>query len=148
MKTNDKTPKNGAPGLKDRFQVFARNTSEAMGSPWAFVTALLVVVVWGLTGPLFGYSDTWQLVINTGTTIITFIMVFLIQSSQNHDARAMHLKLDELLHAVSSARDELVDLEKLSEAELDNLAAQFAAIRKKAKTAGDGAGEPGSREKP
>ncbi|MDB6117851.1 MAG: hypothetical protein JWO08_1632 [Verrucomicrobiaceae bacterium] len=133
METNDNSTSRANPRLKDRFHVFARSTSDAMGSPWAFVTAILVVVIWGLTGPAFGYSDTWQLVINTGTTIITFLMVFLIQSTQNRDARAVHLKLDELLHAVSSARNELVDLEKLSEEELDKLSLQFTAIREKAK---------------
>lgn len=120
------------PGLRDRFNQFARRVSEAVGSAWAFVAALLVVVVWGATGPLFGYSDTWQLVINTGTTIVTFIMVFLIQSTQNRDAKAVHLKLDELIRAVRGARNELVDLEELSDDELKSLAREFTAMREKA----------------
>src|SRR5689334_25311361 len=89
------------------------------------MTAVTVIVVWAVTGPLFGFSDTWQLVINTGTTIITFLMVFLIQNTQNRDAKAIHLKLDELLRAVSSARNSLVDLENFSDAELEKLAKEF-----------------------
>ena len=122
---NDET----SPTLRDRFHNFSRITSHAVGSVWAFLLALGVVVGWGITGPLFGYSDTWQLVINTGTTVVTFIMVFLIQSTQNRDAKAVHLKLDELIHAVRGARDGLVDLEDLPEEDLDKLAAQFAKMR-------------------
>jgi len=120
------------PTLRDHFHEFSRATSESVGSVWAFLLALGVVVVWGLTGPLFGFSDTWQLVINTGTTIVTFIMVFLIQSTQNRDAKAVHLKLDELIRAVSAARNNLLDLEKLPEEELEALAAQFASLQKRA----------------
>jgi low affinity Fe/Cu permease len=119
-------------GLRDRFHHFSRKASDAVGSPPAFLLALLTVLAWGLSGPLFGYSDTWQLVINTGTTIVTFIMVFLIQSTQNRDAKAVHLKLDELIRAVGPARNKLVDLEDLSEEELDALAAQFQALQKRA----------------
>src|SRR5258708_31821851 len=90
---------------------------------------VLIIVVWGLTGPLFRYSDTWQLVINTGTTIITFLIVFLIQNTQNRDAKAIHLKLDELLRGVEGARTHLVDLEALSDEELDHLQEQFKRIR-------------------
>lgn len=125
---NDEKP----PTLRDRFHNFSRKTSEAVGSVWAFLLALGTVVVWGCTGPIFGFSDTWQLVINTGTTIVTFIMVFLIQSTQNRDAKAVHLKLDELIRGVSGARTNLVDLENLPEEELEKLAAQFARLRKRA----------------
>jgi low affinity Fe/Cu permease len=93
--------------------------------------ACLVIVVWLVTGPIFNFSDTWQLVINTATTIITFLMVFLIQNTQNRDARALHLKIDELLRAVGEARTGLVNLEKLSEAELDDLEAEFERVRKR-----------------
>ena len=121
-----------SPTLRDRFHQFARVTSAAVGSVWAFLLALGTVAVWGLTGPFFGFSDTWQLVINTGTTIVTFIMVFLIQSTQNRDAKAVHLKLDELIRAVSGARNNLLDLEKLPEEELEALASQFAELQQRA----------------
>src|SRR4051812_8397520 len=96
-----------------------------MGSPWAFIAAALLIVVWAISGPLFGFSEVWQLVINTGTTIVTFLMVFLIQNTQNRDAKAFHLKLDELLKGVEGARTSLVDLEDLSDDELDRLRAEF-----------------------
>ena len=114
------------------FTRFARWSSRAAGTPHAFVGAVAVVLVWALTGPLFGFSDTWQLVINTGTTIVTFLMVFLIQNTQNRDAKAMHLKLDELIRAVQGARNRLVDLEKLSDEELKQLEEQFTRLRNKA----------------
>lgn len=121
-----------SPTFRDHFNQFARATAEVVGSVWAFLVALGTVLVWGLTGPLFGFSDTWQLVINTGTTIVTFIMVFLIQSTQNRDAKAVHLKLDELIRAVGAARTDLVDLEDLPEEELEALAEQFANLRRRA----------------
>jgi low affinity Fe/Cu permease len=96
-----------------------------------FLAALVIVLAWGITGPLFHYSDTWQLVINTGTTIVTFLMVFLIQNTQNRDATAMQLKLDELLRAVRGARTGLVDLESLSDEELQTLHEEFQALRKR-----------------
>jgi low affinity Fe/Cu permease len=102
--------------MNDLFRKFAQHTSIAAGSPWAFLLAVAVIVVWAVTGPLFGYSDTWQLVINTGTTIVTFLMVFLIQNTQNRDAVALHLKLDELLRAIEGAReDKFMDLEEQSD---------------------------------
>ena len=126
--------KNGhaPPTIKDHFHAFSRGVSNAMGSVSAFLLALAVVAVWAATGPLFKFSDTWQFVINTGTTIVTFIMVFLIQSTQNRDAKAVHLKLDELIRAISSARNNLVDLENLPEDELKELADQFDKLRKRA----------------
>ncbi|HET9957008.1 MAG TPA: low affinity iron permease family protein [Polyangiaceae bacterium] len=111
--------------MHDAFRRFAHRTSELVGSPWAFIGAVLVIAIWAATGPLFGFSDTWQLVINTGTTIITFLMVFLIQNTQNRDARAIHLKLDELLRALENARDSMIDLEDLSDEELARLESEF-----------------------
>ena len=102
--------------MNELFRKFAQHTSNATGTPWAFLLAVAVVVVWAVTGPLFGYSDTWQLVINTGTTIVTFLMVFLIQNTQNRDAVALHLKLDELLRAIEGAReDKFMDIEEQSD---------------------------------
>ena len=115
--------------MNELFRKFSQATSQAVGSSWAFIMAVLIILVWGITGPLFHYSDTWQLVINTGTTIITFLMVFLIQNTQNRDAKAIHLKLDELLRGVKGARTHLVDLEALSDEELDRLQQQFKRIR-------------------
>ena len=116
--------------LTDAFHNFAKQLSGGVGSPWAFIAALGIVVVWSVTGPLFKYSDTWQLVINTGTTIVTFLMVFLIQNTQNRDAKALHLKLDELIRSVKGARNTLIDLEEMSEEELDNLQRQFVKLRR------------------
>jgi low affinity Fe/Cu permease len=114
------------------FRRFAHHAAQAMGKPSAFGLALLIIIVWGLMGPVYNYSDTWQLVINTGTTIITFLMVFLIQNTQNRDTQAVHLKLDELIRAVEQARTELVDLEDLSDEELERLQQQFEALRRTA----------------
>ena len=111
--------------MKEFFRQFATRASETAGSPWTFIAAAGVIALWGLSGPLFGFSDTWQLVINTGTTIITFLMVFLVQNTQNRDAKATHLKLDELLRAVQGARTGLVNLETLSDEELSELQTQF-----------------------
>jgi low affinity Fe/Cu permease len=113
----------------ETFQRLARSSSRAMGSPWAFAFALFVVVAWGVTGPLFQFSNGWQLTINTGTTIVTFLMVFLIQHSQNRDTQVTQLKLDELIRAVSDARNELVDMEDLSDEELRRLQVQFERLR-------------------
>lgn len=122
----------GAPhhNVSDTFHHFARQLAEAVGSPWAFLLALIVVIMWLASGSTFHYSDTWQLVINTGTTIVTFLMVFLIQNTQNRDAKAIHLKLDELIRGMTGARNRLIDLEEMSEAELDDLQRQFAKFRR------------------
>jgi low affinity Fe/Cu permease len=103
------------------FRRFAQATSTAMGKPWAFCAAALMIVLWALTGPLFAFSDTWQLVVNTSTTIVTFLMVFLIQNTQNRDTEALRLKLDELILATASARNEFVTIEDLSDEELKAL---------------------------
>ena len=107
------------------FRLLAQTTAAAAGSAWAFFAAFGLIVLWGVTGPLFHYSDTWQLVINTFTTVVTFLMVFLIQNTQNRDAKVFHLKLDELLRAMKSARTGFVNLEELSDAELRQVAEEF-----------------------
>jgi low affinity Fe/Cu permease len=112
---------------QDRFGQFAAEASFWLGSKWAFAVAGLIILTWGATGPLFHYSNTWQLVINTGTTIVTFLMVFLIQNTQNRDARAINLKLDELIRAVDKARNQMMNIEKLSDADLDVLEEQYQA---------------------
>lgn len=103
-----------------------------VGSRWAFIAALGIIVAWGISGPLYHYSDTWQLVINTGTTIITFVMVFLIQNTQNRDAKAINLKLNEIIRSIGKAQNDLIDIEKLSDEELDRLTAQYERIRQQA----------------
>jgi len=118
--------------VSDVFRIFARRSSILLGSAWAFAGALLVILVWILTGPTFHFSDTWQLIINTATTVITFLMVFLIQNTQNRDAKAVHLKLDELIRALKTARNALVDLEDLSDEDLKKLEQQFQRVRRKA----------------
>jgi low affinity Fe/Cu permease len=115
--------------MYELFRRLAHRTAAAVGRPWAFLLAVLVVLVWGATGAYYHYSNTWQLVINTGTTIITFLMVFLIQNTQNRDAMVVHLKLDELIRAVKEARTELVDMESLSDEELTRLQQQFERLR-------------------
>jgi low affinity Fe/Cu permease len=112
-----------------RFAQAATKSAGWVGSPWAFVLALITIIVWGISGSHFHYSDTWQLVINTGTTIVTFLMVFLIQNTQNRDARAINLKLDEIIRSIRAAHNELIDIEKLPDAELDELAKRYERIR-------------------
>jgi low affinity Fe/Cu permease len=107
----------------------ASKSWEALVWKWAFAVAILVILVWAATGPILHYSDTWQLIINTGTTIVTFLMVFLIQNTQNRDARAINLKLNELIHAIDAARDQMIDIEKLSDLELDALHARYEKIK-------------------
>ena len=113
----------------DRFRKFAHFTAEAVGRSHAFFAALSIVLIWALLGPFFHFSDTWQLVINTGTTIVTFLMVFLIQNTQNRDAHAIHLKLDELIRANARARNGLLALELMSDEELDRLQEEFERLR-------------------
>jgi low affinity Fe/Cu permease len=112
----------------DFFNRFAKRMADLVGSPWAFAVAAAVMIAWALTGPFMGFSDTWQLLINTGTTIVTFLIVFLIQNTQNRDAKALHLKIDELLRAVSNARTRLVNIDECTDEELKNLQAEFRRI--------------------
>ncbi len=112
---------NGNSNKPPVFERFSIKVVNATGSPWAFIIALAVIVVWAITGPLFGFSDTWQLVINTGTTIVTFLMVFIIQKSQNKDSKSIQLKLNELIAATKTASNRLIDVESLSEEELNTL---------------------------
>jgi low affinity Fe/Cu permease len=137
-KLSSKIPNETAVGLStqiaketrgDAFGKFATVASGWLGSKWAFLAAILLIVIWAATGSLFHYSDTWQLVINTGTTIVTFLMVFLIQNTQNRDARAINLKLNELIHAIDAAGDQMMDIEKLSDEELDVLQSRYETIR-------------------
>ncbi|HEU4771768.1 MAG TPA: low affinity iron permease family protein, partial [Candidatus Udaeobacter sp.] len=121
----------------DAFRIFARRSSSVLGSAWVFAGAIVIIVVWASTGPMFHYSNTWQLIINTGTTIVTFLMVFLIQNTQNRDAKAAHLKLDEIIRALKGARNELIDLEKLADEDLTSLEKQFERVRKKAERNGN-----------
>ena len=114
------------------FRKVADTASVAVGSSWAFALAVLIVLAWAATGPAFHYSNTWQLIINTGTTVVTFLMVFLIQNTQNREARITQLKLDELIRAVAGARTSLVDMEHMSDEELTRLQAEFEALRDKA----------------
>jgi low affinity Fe/Cu permease len=115
------------------FTRFAKTASHFAGRPAAFLIAVMIILIWALTGPAFGFSDTWQLVINTGTTIITFLMVFLIQNTQNRDAEAMHLKLDELIRAIEGAHNALLDLEELEEKDLDRLRSNYFNLAKAAR---------------
>jgi low affinity Fe/Cu permease len=111
------------------FQNFANQCSAVLGSRQAFVGAALVIVVWAVSGPLFRFSDTWQLVINTATTVVTFLMVFLIQNTQNRDARAIHLKLNEIIRSIHPAHNEMISIEKLSDEELAALTRQYERLR-------------------
>ena len=115
--------------MKNNFSKFSHRIAELTGSPQAFILAVLTVIVWAILGPRFNYSENWQLVINTGTTIITFLMVFLIQSAQNRDSKAVHLKLNELIKGVKGARNEMVNLEEASDEELEILHIEFHDLR-------------------
>ena len=119
-------------GMKERFRKISCKAAECVGSYWAFSLSLLFIAIWAVTGPIFHFSDTWQLVINTATTIVTFLMVFLIQNTQNRDAKAIHLKLDELIRSTSRARNSLVNLENLTDEEIVRLQQEFAALQKRA----------------
>lgn len=118
---------------KSWFSVLSKHISRATGRPAAFGLAGLVILIWGITGPLFHYSDTWQLVINTGTTIVTFLMVFLIQCTQNRDSEAVQVKLDELIRAIEGAHNGLLDLEELEEADLDKIRANYTKLAEQAR---------------
>lgn len=117
--------------MKEWFHKIATKVSEIVGSPLAFIAAVFIVIIWAFTGPIFHFSDTWQLVINTGTTIITFLMVFLIQNTQNRESKATQIKLDELIRAIKGARNALVNIEDISDAELEKLHQEFAKIHQK-----------------
>ncbi|HZQ90572.1 MAG TPA: low affinity iron permease family protein [Terriglobales bacterium] len=122
-------PGSGGSAFGAVFAHFARWVAHVAGTPWMFVLASAVVTVWAFLGPRFRYSDTWQLVINTGTTIVTFLMVFVIQNTQNRDSRALHLKLDEVIRSIRHAHNELIDIENLSDEELGQLAERYEKIR-------------------
>jgi len=115
------------------FTRFASGGARATGRPGTFVLALSIVIVWAITGPIFGFSDTWQLIINTGTTIVTFLMVFLIQNTQNRDSEAMHVKMDELIRALEGAHNALLDLEELDDETLDTIRARYRKLAAKAR---------------
>lgn len=115
--------------MNEVFRIIAHRISGAMGSSWAFILAVIIVIVWALSGPFFDYSESWQLVINTGTTILTFLMVFLIQNTQNRDSKALHLKMDEMIYKTKRARNSLVDLEDLPDKNLEELEKEFDKIR-------------------
>jgi len=118
--------------LRSLFNLVAKKASYAAGTPWTFLGALSIVVIWGLSGPVFKFNDTWQLVINTGTTIITFLMVFLIQHSQNADTAAIQIKLDELIRVTAEANNELLDLEELDEERLEEIRRTYEAMAREA----------------
>jgi low affinity Fe/Cu permease len=122
---DDAVDRQRSDGVNAAFATFASWASDILGKAWVFLLAALVILVWALSGPLFGFSATWQLVINTGTTIVTFLMVFIIQNTQNRDARATHIKLDELLRAVAGARGSLADAEDRTDEELQDLKKQL-----------------------
>lgn len=111
--------------MNEFFRRFAHRVSDATGKPWAFVLASGIIVVWALTGPIFQFSDTWQLVINTGTTIVTFLMVFLIQNTQNRDSKALHLKLDEIIRSLENARNNMIEVEDLSDDDMAQVQDEF-----------------------
>lgn len=117
--------------MRNVFRRFAHWISQAAGSPWAFSIAFLAIIVWAVSGPFFNFSTSWQLVVNTGTTILTFLMVFLIQHTQNRDSHAVHLKLDELINSIDSARNQLIDIEDSSDDVIDHLDKEFDEMRER-----------------
>ena len=132
-------------GVRGWFGRVAHQTAAWTGRPEAFLAAVAVVVVWGVSGPLFGFSDTWQLVINTGTTIVTFLMVFLIQNSQNRDTVAIHLKLDEIVRSLKDAQNRFIDLEELEDEELEEIREEYRELAARARVLKEetrGAAEP------
>lgn len=127
----------GGEGLTARFEGFSQKVTHAVGRPWAFLIALLVIVLWAVSGPVFGFGDTWQLVINTSTTIVTFLMVFLIQRAQNKDAAALHLKLNEIVAALQGASNRLINVEALNEGEVQTLHGHYDKLVALARQDGD-----------
>jgi low affinity Fe/Cu permease len=123
-----------SPNMRDKFRKAAQASADAVGSPWALVAGLALTLAWLASGPFFHYSDTWQLIINSSTSVVTFLMVFLIQNTQNRDARVIHMKLDELIRALGPARNELVQMEGLTDKELDLLSKEFEDLRDQAAT--------------
>jgi low affinity Fe/Cu permease len=121
--------RNNGNGAETGFHVFATRAANWVGTKWAFLIAILVIFLWLVSGPYFHYSDTWQLIINTGTTVVTFLVVFLIQNTQNRDARAIHLKLDEIIKSIDQAQYEMIDIEHLSDEELQKLAQKYQKVR-------------------
>ncbi|CAN7425688.1 low affinity iron permease family protein [Bosea sp. LjRoot90] len=128
------------PGSASRslFTRLSQATAHWAGKPQTFFIALAIIVIWAVSGPFFGFNDTWQLVINTSTTIVTFLMVFIIQNSQNRDTAAMQIKLDELINKIEGAREELLDLEELDEDKLEEMRAEFEELARKARAAREG----------
>lgn len=114
--------------MKEAFRKFAHATANIVGSAGTFCVAVIIIAAWAISGPIFGFSDTWQLVINTATTVITFLMVFLIQNTQNRDAKAIHLKLDEIIKATQGARNTMIDLDSLSDEQLSKLEEEYKQI--------------------
>ena len=131
-KTVAERPASRGRQIREIFHRFSHAVSMVAGSPWTFFAAALVVIIWAALGRTFRYSDTWQLAVNTGTTIVTFLMVFLIQNTQNRDAKAIHLKLDELIRAKRGARNTLLDLQHCTEEELNEIEAEFKRLRERA----------------
>ena len=125
-------------GIRDLFNTIAKKASKAAGTPWVFCLALGLILAWALSGPLFGFNDTWQLVINTSTTIITFLMVFLIQHTQNADTAALHLKLDELIRVLRDADNILLDMEEMDDQKLEELRQRYEALAEKARNGSGG----------
>lgn len=117
--------------MRDTFRRFSHQIATVLGKPWAFILALFIVLIWACSGPFFHFSDTWQLVINTGTTVITFLMVFIIQNTQNRDAKTIHLKLDELIRTNAEARNRIIDLEDVADDEIKKLQDEFRAMHRK-----------------
>jgi low affinity Fe/Cu permease len=133
---------------RSRFTRFAKWTAHTTGRPITFFLAALVIVVWVVTGPIFQFSDTWQLVINTGTTIVTFLMVFLIQATQNRDSEAVQVKLDEIIRAIGNAQNELLDLEELEEEDLDKIRSTYHSMAEKARAKRSSASRTNNQEHP
>ena len=130
---NEEAPVQGI-RTSSRFSSFAKSMSRLMGQPAAFAVACAIIILWAAAGPIFNFSDTWQLIINTGTTIVTFLMVFLIQNTQNRDSEAMHIKLDELIRAIDEAQNALLNLEELEEEDLDRIRADYLELAKQSRS--------------